>query len=893
MDKKRPLRVHGFPDARVAKRARLAIGHPGGDSTPAPSGADLAPPVPDGDPAEQYKLGCALATGRTYADRQSAARLFGAAARSGHACAQYRLALMHRHGEGVVRDSVEAARLLEMAAGNGHAEACVRLADMLRDGDEVPRDGAKALRFYKSAADMGDVYAQRMLASLYRTGDGVSAADAAHYLRLAADQGDAVAQFELAQMYYDGETAQGLPLDDQEALALLKLSALQSTTAMNLLAALYAHGERGAPQDVLCLAFSPAAGGRTLVSCGADRTLRVWDTLTWQPLSNIPTGHAGEVTCCCFAPDGCTVVTGSHDHTLRIWSLREPAQTALVSVLLGHTGPVTCCAFDPDGQRILSGSRDGTLRLWSVKDNSHVVITGHSNWVSCCTFSLDGERILSGSLDRSLRLWNAKDLSLIASWEHHNGIYCCAFSPDGSVVLSGCSDRNLKMFSVANSAVVSSVTCSERLSCCAFSPDGSLAIFSCHQPSLRVWAFSQPFARTAGPAPETDCGPLSSAAFLRSRFEEITWKSDNLSKQAEGAVRERDVAIGAAQSTQRLLEEQKKRVEDLSCLPQMEFLLKSEKETLAQLEEKNATAQRQRVDSQQRADKVLEEALRAIHTKHLVAEELAEAERVEQQLADKLATKDFGQLSSDDVVGVLRELRLQHHIPRFAADKVDGKRLAGMTDSEMRSLGVLKLSERKRLWHSVSTVETCGYVTISRATIERIALNSNEETKAAVLSVLCGPAEVAKWLKSLRLKKNSRENLIAACLNGEMLLHLDDFDLAEIGVGARDRRLILEQVGSVRELYFYAVSLFCDVTRAAVGKPVPLRFICPITLRLMEDPVAAADGYIYERSAIKGWLEGHGVSPISGAPIAATPMVTCKLLCGAIEAFRKKEQIPL
>jgi SUMO ligase MMS21 Smc5/6 complex component len=31
--------------------------------------------------------------------------------------------------------------------------------------------------------------------------------------------------------------------------------------------------------------------------------------------------------------------------------------------------------------------------------------------------------------------------------------------------------------------------------------------------------------------------------------------------------------------------------------------------------------------------------------------------------------------------------------------------------------------------------------------------------------------------------------------------------------------------------------------------------ICPITLKIMEDPVIAADGHTYERSAIQEWID--------------------------------------
>ncbi|EOD06407.1 hypothetical protein EMIHUDRAFT_219298 [Emiliania huxleyi CCMP1516] len=44
----------------------------------------------------------------------------------------------------------------------------------------------------------------------------------------------------------------------------------------------------------------------------------------------------------------------------------------------------------------------------------------------------------------------------------------------------------------------------------------------------------------------------------------------------------------------------------------------------------------------------------------------------------------------------------------------------------------------------------------------------------------------------------------------------------------------------------------------------PADFICPITTELMSDPVMAADGHSYERSAIKRWLATKSTSPMTG-----------------------------
>ena len=43
-----------------------------------------------------------------------------------------------------------------------------------------------------------------------------------------------------------------------------------------------------------------------------------------------------------------------------------------------------------------------------------------------------------------------------------------------------------------------------------------------------------------------------------------------------------------------------------------------------------------------------------------------------------------------------------------------------------------------------------------------------------------------------------------------------------------------------------------------------LDFICPITTEVMSDPVMAADGHSYERSAIERWLATKSTSPMTG-----------------------------
>lgn len=41
----------------------------------------------------------------------------------------------------------------------------------------------------------------------------------------------------------------------------------------------------------------------------------------------------------------------------------------------------------------------------------------------------------------------------------------------------------------------------------------------------------------------------------------------------------------------------------------------------------------------------------------------------------------------------------------------------------------------------------------------------------------------------------------------------------------------------------------------SAGPAVDPMYLCPITTEVMDDPVIAADGYTYERSAIEEWFK--------------------------------------
>ncbi|KAF3179637.1 hypothetical protein EYR41_011360 [Orbilia oligospora] len=168
--------------------------------------------------------------------------------------------------------------------------------------------------------------------------------------------------------------------------------------------------------------------------------IHLWSVQTGQLLDSL-SGHEGPVSSLAFAADGNTLVSGSWDHTIRIWSIFGRTQ---LSEPLNLHSDVLAVAFRPDGKQIAACSLDGELSFWAVDD---AVQVSH----------VDGKRDVSGGR----RVGDRRTAASSPGGKNFNTV---CYSADGTCVLAGGNSKYIVLYDVDTGSLLKKFSVSINLS---------------------------------------------------------------------------------------------------------------------------------------------------------------------------------------------------------------------------------------------------------------------------------------------------------------------------------------------------------------------------------------------------------------------------------------------
>ncbi|TQD90039.1 hypothetical protein C1H46_024443 [Malus baccata] len=182
----------------------------------------------------------------------------------------------------------------------------------------------------------------------------------------------------------------------------------------------------------------PAADKLHLVSGGDDAIVKYWDVAGEIPICDL-LGHKDYVRCGDCSPVSTDMfVTGSYDHTVKLWDVRVRDSGSVMEV--NHGKPVEDVIFLPSGGLIATAGGD-SVKIWDLMAGGKMVYSmeSHNKTVtSICVAKIgkdSGEeaqqyRILSVALDGYMKVFDYAKMKVTHSMRFPAPLMSVGFSPD-------------------------------------------------------------------------------------------------------------------------------------------------------------------------------------------------------------------------------------------------------------------------------------------------------------------------------------------------------------------------------------------------------------------------------------------------------------------------------
>lgn len=251
----------------------------------------------------------------------------------------------------------------------------------------------------------------------------------------------------------------------------------------------------GAHADVpLSLAATP--DGRAFVTGSAGGAAVVWSLD--HEARRVELGSA--LRAVAFSRDGKWIGAGAASGELALWPADAP--DAIVRVA-AHGQTIEVVAFDPSGDRVFTGSHDNSLRAWSIPSGEPVggPMYGPNEGIYGLSISPDGRSLVTGGDSSGIRGDHALGLFDLAAGGdlrrlegHTNEVHAIAFSPTGKI-LASMDGGQIVLWDTVDWKILRTIErhypglphgklAHDRV---AFSPDGALVAAPSGERALHLW----------------------------------------------------------------------------------------------------------------------------------------------------------------------------------------------------------------------------------------------------------------------------------------------------------------------------------------------------------------------------------------------------------------------
>ncbi|KUN22919.1 hypothetical protein AQJ23_26410 [Streptomyces antibioticus] len=277
-----------------------------------------------------------------------------------------------------------------------------------------------------------------------------------------------------------------------------------------------------------------AAGpdGRTVVTAGADRTIRLWDTSDRARPRTIArlSSHRAPVRAVAFSADGTLLASGGEDRTIILWDLSERSRPHRIATLTGATSTVEAIAVSPDRRTLLSGGAGRFGILWDIEDPDHpsrlaTLEGGTYRQVHSVAITPDGRTAVVDGAGESPYIWDISDRERprklgFAPGRGPEEVYAVAVAPNGRTLAVAYSANEVVLWDIPqltstdNQRQLSIVRVHTRpVHCLAFSPDGHTLATAAADGTARLWNVADPSRPRQSAVLHGHRGPVDAVAF--------------------------------------------------------------------------------------------------------------------------------------------------------------------------------------------------------------------------------------------------------------------------------------------------------------------------------------------------------------------------------------------